>query len=184
MKRCTWSTHTENEMAYHDTEWGKPNHDDRYLFEMLNLEGQQAGLSWSTILSKRDTMRAAYANFEPSELVKFTEADVDRLLLDAGIIRHRLKIQAVIHNAHAYQDIVAKHGSLDAFLWAYVDNAPLENNVQHYTDVPAETDLSKQISKDLRKLGFKFVGPTTVYAFMQAVGMVNDHENDCAFRYK
>lgn len=178
-KRCTWSEHSENEIAYHDVEWGVPSHDDRYLFEMLMLEGQQAGLSWSTILNKRETMRAAFANFDPYELVHFDEAKVDALVLNPGVIRHRLKIEAVIHNAKAYVNLIQEHESLDVFLWRYVDDQPIVNHYQSMSDVPASSALSTQISKDLKKLGFKFVGPTTVYAFMQAVGMIDDHMEDC-----
>ncbi|QIK69514.1 DNA-3-methyladenine glycosylase I [Erysipelothrix sp. HDW6C] len=178
-KRCTWAEHSENEIAYHDSEWGVPNHDDRYLFEMLMLEGQQSGLSWSTILNKRETMRAAYANFDPYLLAEYDAEKVETLLLNPGIIRHRLKIEAIINNAKAYVNMIQDHESLDVFLWRYVDDAPIVNHYASMSDVPASSELSTQISKDLKKLGFKFVGPTTVYAFMQAVGMVDDHMDDC-----
>lgn len=178
--RCKWAEKaTELDQYYHDTEWGKPNFDDIYLFEMLNLEGQQAGLSWTTILNKRETMREAYAGFIPKDVL---DIDVEALLLNPGIIRHRLKIEAVIANAKAFLALEETGQSFSDYIWSFVDNTPIVNHYEEMGDVPASTDLSVMISKDLKKKGFKFVGPTTVYAFMQAVGMVNDHTLDCDFR--
>ncbi|CAM2809092.1 DNA-3-methyladenine glycosylase I [Erysipelothrix tonsillarum] len=183
-KRCEWANRNPLEMMYHDTEWGRKSEDERYLFEMLILEGQQSGLSWTTIISKREGMRKAYANFEPARLIQFTEADVDRLVENPNIIRHRLKIKAVISNAHAYYRLTDAHDSLAKFLWRYVDYKPIVNHYETMSDVPASTPLSTQISKDLKRLGFKFVGPTTIYALMQAIGMVDDHLEDCFLKYK
>ncbi|MGE9292391.1 MAG: DNA-3-methyladenine glycosylase I [Puniceicoccales bacterium] len=177
--RCPWAEHGELERAYHDEEWGMPVHDDRHLFEMLNLEGQQAGLSWSTILSKRKSFNAAFADFDPARLVDFDEDRVNELMQNPGIIRHRLKIQAVIQNARAYTALVERHGSLDAFLWRYVEGQPVINAWTEMSQVPACTKLSDTLCRDLKKLGFKFVGSTTLYAFMQGVGMVNDHLVSC-----
>ena len=179
MKRCTWAMHHEEDIKYHDEEWGTPNTDDRYLFMMLCLEGQQAGLSWITILKRRESMKRAYAEFDPVKLSSFTSDDVDRLLEDPGIIRHRLKVEAVISNAKAYLKLIEETGSLSDYLWSKVDYQAIVNHFDDYSQVPAQTQLSQEISKDLKKRGFKFVGPTIIYAFMQAVGMVNDHDTDC-----
>ena len=178
MKRCAWANASELEMQYHDEEWGVPNHDNRMLFEMLNLEGQQAGLSWQTILNKRATYREAFFNFDPYQIAMMDEADIDALMLNAGIIRYRLKIQAIIKNAKAYVEL-SKKEDFSHYLWSFVNNTPCINDVKTIRDVPSQTDLSLKLSKDLKKRGFAFVGPTTVYAFMQAVGMVNDHDNAC-----
>ncbi len=177
--RCGWATHGELERAYHDEEWGIPSHDDLHLFKMLILEGQQAGLSWSTILAKWDGLCEAYADFNPHELAGFGPREVEAMVKNPGIIRHRLKIEAAIHNANVYFDIVKAYGSLDAFLWRYVDHRPIVNAWTKLEQLPAHTPLSDTISRDLKKLGFKFVGSTTLYAFMQAVGMVNDHLVSC-----
>lgn len=178
LKRCTWPGTEQIYVDYHDTEWGVPEYDSRALFEKLILDGFQAGLSWITILKKRDNFRAAFNGFHPGELASWGESDVERLLQNAGIIRHRGKIEATISNAQAWLEIEERDG-FDAYLWRYVDGFALQNNIVNTSDIPAETDLSKQISKDLKKAGFKFCGPTIVYAFMQAVGMVNDHLISC-----
>jgi len=165
--------------TYHDEEWGRPSHDDRHLFELLTLEGAQAGLSWSTILRKRDGYRAAFAGFDPAAVARFGAKDVERLLADPGIVRNRLKIESTVNNAARVLEVQDELGSLDAYLWAFVDGRPIVNRVRTLSDLPAETDLSKAISKDLKRRGFRFVGPTVVHAFMQSVGMVDDHMLDC-----
>ena len=170
-------------LAYHDDEWGTPSHDDRHLFELLTLEGAQAGLSWSTILGKREGYRRAFAEFDPVAVARFTEADVDRLLADPGIVRNRAKIQSAISNAGCVLAVQEEAGSFDAYLWAFVGGAPIVNAWRSLAELPAETAESRALSKDLKRRGFRFVGPTTCYAFMQAVGMVNDHSTDC-FRYE
>lgn len=177
-ERCGWVGLEQIYVDYHDHEWGVPEYDSRALWEKLILDGFQAGLSWITILKKRDNFRAAFQGFDPNVIAEWGEADVQRLLGNPGIVRHRGKIEATITNARAWQQIEAAQG-FDRFLWDYVGGKPLQNQWRHLSDVPAETDLSKQISKDLKKAGFKFCGPTIVYAFMQAVGMVNDHLLDC-----
>ncbi len=180
--RCGWAAREGLEQEYHDEVWGVPVHDDKALFRMLMLEGQQAGLSWSTILRKMDALNDAYDGFDPAILVQYGEAKVAELLGNPGIIRNRLKILAAIGNARAYFALCESHGSLDQFLWAYVDGAPVLNHWESLSQVPASTPLSDRISVDLKKLGFKFVGTTIVYAFLQAVGVVNDHLVSCAFR--
>jgi DNA-3-methyladenine glycosylase I len=169
-------------LAYHDEEWGVPSHDDRHLFELLTLEGAQAGLSWSTILRKREGYRAAFAGFDPSAVAGFTERDVERLLGDPGIVRNRGKVESAITNARRVLEVQDERGSLDAYLWDFVDGVPIRNRWRTLGELPAETPLSRDLSKDLKRRGFRFVGPTTVYAFMQAVGMVSDHTVDC-FRF-
>jgi len=178
MQRCGWVTSDPLYLAYHDEEWGVPEHDGRALFEKLSLDGFQAGLSWLTILKKRENFRAAFAGFDPGTIAAWGEPDVVRLLGDAGIVRHRGKIEATIGNARAWCAIEAREG-FSAFLWSRVGGAPIQNAWAVDADVPAETPLSRRISKDLRAEGFRFVGPTIVYAFMQAVGMVNDHVTGC-----
>ena len=178
MERCGWAGSEPLYEAYHDDEWGVPEYDSRALWEKLILDGFQAGLSWITILKKRDNFRAAFAGFDPDIVAGWGEADVERLLGDAGIVRHGGKIRATIGNAQAWQKIEADQG-FDRFLWDYLDGAPLQNQWATLAEVPAFTPLSTQISKDLKKAGFRFCGPTIVYAFMQAVGMVNDHLVDC-----
>lgn len=179
--RCGWVGQDDIYIAYHDDEWGVPEYDARALWEKLILDGFQAGLSWITILKKRNNFRAAFAGFDPNIIATWGEDDVARLLQDAGIIRHRGKIEATIGNARAFLNIQQQQG-FDRFLWDYVDGKPLQNAWKTLADVPAHTPLSNQISKDLKKAGFKFCGPTIVYAFMQAVGMVNDHLVDCPCR--
>ncbi len=179
-KRCAWPR-TDLAIAYHDREWGVPLHDDRGLFEFLILEGAQAGLSWETVLQKRDNYRTAFDNFDPAKVAKYNPRKVERLLDNAGIIRNRLKIASAIQNARAFIAVQQELGSFDEYLWRFVDNRPLKR--KRGAPVPARTPLSDALSKDLAKRGFKFVGPTICYAFMQAVGLVNDHDLSC-FRYK
>ena len=178
MDRCGWCGLDPIYVDYHDTEWGVPEYDSRVLWEKLILDGFQAGLSWITIFKKRDNFRAAFDGFDPLLVADYDEAKVSTLLKDKGIIRHRGKIEATIGNARAYNEIDARVG-FDTFLWNYVDGKPLQPGFLTQKDVPTETKLSQQISKDLKKEGFRFVGPTIVYAFMEAVGMVNDHITTC-----
>ena len=180
MNRCEWAP-LENEpyLAYHDREWGVPVHDDVRLFEMLTLEGAQAGLSWSTILHKREGYRRAFAGFDAAKVARFTTAKVERLMLDAGIVRNRLKIESSVNNAKRILEVQRELGSLDTYLWSFVDGKPIVNRFKTTASVPASTPVSVKISKELGARGFKFVGPTIVYAFMQATGMVNDHLVTC-----
>ena len=166
-------------IAYHDAEWGVPVHDDRMLFEFLILEGAQAGLSWDTILRKRDRYREVYRGFDPAVVARFTARDRGRLLKDAGIVRNRLKVEASVTNAKAFLEVQQEFGSFDAYLWDWVDGAPIVNRFRRLSQIPSETELAAAISKDLKRRGFRFVGPTIMYAFMQAVGMVNDHLVAC-----
>lgn len=182
MERCPWCGSDPLYVAYHDEEWGVPEHDDRRLFEFLILEGAQAGLSWRTILAKRDNFRAAFANFDPEAMARFDETDRARLLHDAGIVRNRLKIDAAIGNARAYLALREECGGLAPFLWDFVDGEPIVNHWRRMQDVPASTALSDQISKALKQRGFRFVGSTIIYAYLQATGLVNDHLVSC-FRY-
>lgn len=177
-KRCPWAT-SELLAPYHDKEWGVPSHDDRTLFEFLVLEGAQAGLSWETILKKRERYRAAFAGFDPARVARFTAARVKKLLGDSGIVRNRLKIESAIANARAFLAIQREFGSFDAYVWKFVDGAPIDGRRRRMSDIPASTQRSQALSADLRKRGFRFVGPTICYAFMQGVGMVNDHLIDC-----
>jgi len=164
---------------YHDAEWGVPVHDDRRLYEMLTLEGAQAGLSWETILKKREGYRRLFEGFDPAVVARFGAEDVERLLQDASIVRHRQKVESTISNARAVLGVQAECGSFDAYVWGFVDGASIVNRFEAMSDLPSQTDLSKRISKDLKRRGFRFVGPTTVYAFMQASGLVNDHVVSC-----
>jgi DNA-3-methyladenine glycosylase I len=182
MKRCEWARSSGLEAEYHDKEWGVVSTDDRHLFEMLILEGAQAGLSWSTILKKRDAYRRAYHGFDPQRVARYTKRSVERLLGDAGIVRNRLKVEASIQNARAFLKVQEEFGSFSGFAWAFVGGEPVVNHWRTLRDIPAETLESQEMSKALKKRGFKFVGPTICYAFMQSVGMVNDHEVSC-FRY-
>ncbi len=177
--RCPWA---EAYVEYHDEEWGVPVHDDRALFEFLLLEGAQAGLSWATILAKRENYRRAFAGFDPREVSRFTEADVARLLADSGLVRNRLKIESAVSNARAFLNVQAAFGSFDEYAWEFVGGSPLRNNWVAMDEIPAQTGESDALSRDLKKRGFRFVGPTIMYAFMQAVGMVNDHLVSC-FRH-
>lgn len=180
--RCSWATN-DRLIAYHDREWGVPLHDDVRLFEFLVLEGAQAGLSWDTILKKRDAYREAFAGFDPERVARFTEDDVQRLLQNAGIVRNQLKIRGAIENAKRFLDVQREWGAFDAFVWRYVEGKPLVNAWDAGSEIPAATPISDRLSRDLKKQGFKFVGSTICYAFMQAVGMVNDHLVGC-FRHE
>ena len=183
MKRCDWANGGELEQSYHDREWGVEIHDDRTLFEFLVLEGAQAGLSWSTILGKREGYRRAFDHFDARKISRYSENTVSRLLTNPEIIRNRLKINATITNARAFLQVQKEFGSFDSYIWQFVNGKPIRNSWRKMTDIPSSTPESDAMSKDLRKRGFKFVGPTICYAFMQAVGMVNDHVVDC-FRYR
>ena len=178
-KRCAWCSDDPLYVSYHDTEWGVPVHDDRRLFEFLILEGAQAGLSWLTILKKRENYRKAFDNFEITRVARYGQQDIDRLLLDPGIVRNRLKIASAIQNAQGVLAIQKEYGTFDAFLWRYVNGNPIQNRWQSMADLPATSNESDQMSKDLKKRGFNFVGSTICYSLMQAVGMVNDHIADC-----
>jgi DNA-3-methyladenine glycosylase I len=180
--RCPWCLASPEYVAYHDREWGRPVHDDRVLFEFLVLEGAQAGLSWSTILAKRANYRRAFADFDPAKVARFTPARVEKLLLDPGIVRNRLKVDATVRNAKAFLAVQCEFGSFDAYAWRFVGGSPIVNRPRSMKDVPAATPESDAFSKDLKKRGFTFVGSTIVYAFMQAVGMVDDHLVGCPFR--
>jgi DNA-3-methyladenine glycosylase I len=169
-------------LSYHDREWGVPSHDDRYLFEMLVLEGAQAGLSWATILNRRDGYRRAFANFEPGKVAKFTDSKLEKLLTDPGIIRNRLKVYGTRTNANAFIKVQAEFGSFASYLWAWVDGRPVVNRPRTLTEIPATTDLSDRISKDLKRRNFTFVGSTIVYATLQSVGIVDDHVISCPFK--
>lgn len=182
MKRCTWASNELN-IPYHDTEWGVPVHDDRTLFEFLILEGAQAGLSWDTILRKREAYRTAFDNFDAAKVARYSDAKCAKLMLNEGIIRNRLKIASAVRNAKAFLAVQKEFGSFDKYIWGFVDGKALDNRLKGHGDVPAKTDVSDAISKDLKKRGFNFVGSTIMYAFMQATGMVNDHLTSC-FRYK
>ncbi len=170
-------------LTYHDTEWGVPSREDRHLFEMLVLEGAQAGLSWQTILNKREGYRAAFAGFDTRKVAGFRPARIERLMQDSAIVRNRLKVESAVQNAKAVGAVQREFGSLATYLWRFVDGSPKVNRVRRMEDLPAETDASRAMSKDLKRRGFRFVGPTVCYAFMQATGLVNDHETTC-FRYR
>jgi DNA-3-methyladenine glycosylase I len=180
--RCPWCGSDPLYLAYHDQEWGVPLHDEQRLFEMLTLEGAQAGLSWLTILRKREGYRRAFAGFDPQLVAGFGDADVARLLADPGIVRNRLKIASTISNARAVLEVQARYGSLDAFLWGFVDGTPIRNSWRSMAEIPASTPLSDAMSRELKRHGFRFAGTTICYAHMQATGMVNDHLTGC-FRY-
>jgi DNA-3-methyladenine glycosylase I len=182
LKRCGWA---KNDLAieYHDKEWGVPVHDDRTFFEFLILEGAQAGLSWDTILRKREAYRKAFDNFEPEKVARYSDKKIEKLLQNEGIIRNRLKINSAVYNAKAFLEVQKEFGGFDKYIWGFVGGKPLDNKVKAMSDVPAKTEVSDRLSKDLRARGFNFVGSTIIYAFMQATGMVNDHTREC-FRYK
>lgn len=177
--RCPWAGTEQIYIDYHDQEWGQPVHDDRKLFEMLILETMQAGLSWITVLKKREAYREAFDGFNPEKIARYTSEKVEALLQNEGIIRNRRKINAAVSNAQAFLKVQAEQGSFDKLIWGYVDGTPIINHWEKLEDIPATTPLSDQISRDLKKLGFKFIGSTTIYAFMQSVGMVNDHLASC-----
>ena len=180
--RCGWCVGDPLYEAYHDTEWGVPLFDDRQLFEFLILETFQAGLSWITILRKRENFRKAFDNFDYHKIAAYSEEKMEQLMSDTGIIRNSLKIKASVANAQAFLKVQEEYGSFSEYIWGYVNRKPIQNNLENYKKAPATTELSMAISKDLKKKGFKFVGPTVVYAHMQATGMVNDHEIGC-FRH-
>lgn len=182
MERCTWPQ-TGLDISYHDSEWGVPIHDDRMLFEFLTLEGAQAGLSWSTILKKRDNYRRAFADFDPARVARFSSVKIEKLMLDPGIVRNRLKIESTVSNARAFLDVQKEFGSFDKYIWQFVGGSPKQNSWRALKEIPASTPGSDAMSKDLKRRGFRFVGTTICYAFMQAVGMVNDHLVTC-FRHK
>jgi len=181
-QRCPWVSVSERMRRYHDEEWGVPLHDDRRHFEFLVLDAFQAGLSWSTILNKRDHFREAFAGFDPERVARFNRRSVDRLLQDAGIVRNRAKIEATITNAKAFLEVQNMHGGFDPFIWRFVDGAPQQNRWRTMKDLPATTPVSDRMSRELKTLGFRFVGSTICYAYMQAAGLVNDHTTSC-FRY-
>ncbi len=182
IQRCPWAGTDPIYVAYHDSEWGVPLHDDRKLFEFLVLEGAQAGLSWITVLKKRDAYRQAFDHFDPKKIANYDENKIQELLLNKGIIRNRRKIASAIQNAAVFLKVKKESGSFAAFIWQFVDGKPIKNAWQTIDQIPAQTKISIRMSKELKKKGFGFVGPTICYAFMQAVGMVNDHTLDC-FRY-
>ncbi|MEW6777022.1 MAG: DNA-3-methyladenine glycosylase I [Bdellovibrionota bacterium] len=182
-KRCAWSESSPLMIAYHDREWGRPTHNDRVHFEFLVLEAAQAGLSWSTILNKREGYRKAFSNFDPVKVARYTPARIKKLLLDPGIVRNRLKVEAAVNNAKRFLEVQKEFGSFDAYCWRFVGGKPIINKRKSLKDIPATTPESDAFSKDLKERGFKFVGSTVIYAHMQAVGMVNDHTVDC-FCYK
>lgn len=181
-RRCDWAGTDALYVAYHDQEWGVPVHDERTLFEFLILEGAQAGLSWSTILNKRENYRKAFDDFDPQKVAAYDENRIAALLEDPGIVRNRLKVRSAVQNAQAFLRVQNEFGSFDAYVWEFVGGQPIQNRWQSLVEIPAETLESRALSKDLKKRGFNFVGPTIIYAFMQAVGMVNDHVVEC-FRY-
>jgi len=182
MKRCEWADNNALMKQYHDKEWGTPEHDEKILYELLILEGMQAGLSWNTVLQKRDNFRKAFDNFDYIRISKYTELKIEELMQNKGIIRNRLKIQSVISNAKSFIKIQAEFGSFDNYIWGFVNNKVVHNSWKVLEELPSNTELSDKISKDLKKRGFKFVGSTIIYSFLQAVGIVNDHTIYC-FRY-
>ena len=183
MKKCVWALSSISEEKYHDREWGVPVHDDRLLFEFLILEGAQAGLSWSTILNKREGYRKAFDNFDAQKISQYNDEKVQQLLNNPGIIRNRLKVNASITNAKAFLTIRQEYGSFDSYIWQFVEGKSIQNHWQQFNQIPVKTIESEQMSKSLKQKGFKFVGATICYAYMQAIGMVNDHTDDC-FRYQ
>ncbi len=183
LKRCAWPENsTELMLSYHDKEWGVPMHDDNYLFEVLILDGSQAGLSWNTILNKRENYRKAFDNFNVRKVAKYDSKRVDKLLQNEGIVRNKLKIASAIRNAKVFIEIQEEFGSFDTYIWGFVDGKPIKNKRKQMSDIPATTELSDKISKDLKERGMNFVGSTIIYAIMQTIGLVNDHEISC-FRY-
>ncbi|MFC1936455.1 DNA-3-methyladenine glycosylase I [Chloroflexota bacterium] len=180
--RCAWAGEEPLYRAYHDQEWGQPVHDERELFEFILLEGAQAGLSWSTILNKRENYRKAFDNFDPHKVAAYDEDKIQQLLENHGIVRNKLKVRSAVSNAQAFLEVQAEFGNFDHYIWGFVDHKPVINQWKTMYEIPAETETSRKLSKDLKARGFKFVGPTICYALMQAIGMVNDHMVDC-FRY-
>ncbi len=181
-KRCEWAAEEPN-MSYHDKEWGRPQHDDQKLFEFLVLEGAQAGLSWTTILNRREGYRKAFSDFDAKKVAKYSEKRIEKLLKDESIIRNKLKINSAVNNAKQFLKVQKEFGSFDKYLWGFVNGKPIKNSFKKYTDLPASTEISEKLSRDLKKRGFNFVGPTICYALMQAIGMVNDHTVEC-FRFQ
>lgn len=179
MARCSWAGNIPIYIDYHDNEWGRPVHDDSKLFEMLILEGMQAGLTWITILNKREAFRESFDRFDPYKVALYDDAKIQELMTNEKIIRNRLKIKAAVSNAQLFLKVIEEYGSFDKFIWGYVDYAPITGHFEKMSDIPVSTPLSDKISKDLKKMGFKFVGSTIIYAFMQATGMVNDHIRTC-----
>ena len=182
VKRCEWANEEPN-LSYHDNEWGRPEHDDQKLFEFLILEGAQAGLSWVTILKRREGYRKAFSNFDAKKVAKFDKTKVNKLLKDESIIRNQLKVNSAINNAKQFLKVQKEFGSFDKYIWSFVEHKPIKNKFKKPSDLPASTMISEKMSKDLKKRGFNFVGPTICYALMQAIGMVNDHTSGC-FRYQ
>ena len=178
MNRCIWAKDEPN-ITYHDKEWGRPQHDDTKLFEFLILEGAQAGLSWITILKRRDGYRKAFSDFDALKVSKYTQKRVEKLLQDESIIRNKLKVNSAINNAKAFLKVQVEFGSFDEYLWGFVNHKPIKNKFKKLSDIPASTEISEKLSKDLKKRGFSFVGPTICYALMQAIGMANDHTTQC-----
>ena len=181
-KRCEWAKEEPN-LTYHDKEWGRPQHNDQKLFEFLILEGAQAGLSWTTILNRREGYRKAFSGFDANKVSKYTQKRVQKLLQDTGIIRNKLKINSTINNAKQFLKVQEEFGSFDKYLWGFVNHKPIKNKFKKLSELPASTEISEKLSKDLKKRGFTFVGPTICYALMQAIGMVNDHTSGC-FMYR
>lgn len=180
--RCEWAKEEPN-ISYHDKEWGRPQHEDQKLFEFLILEGAQAGLSWTTILKRREGYKKAFSNFDAKKVAKFNQKRIDKLLSDEAIIRNKLKITSAVNNAKKFLKVQQEFGTFDKYIWSFVNNKPIKNKFKKLSDLPSSTLISEKISKDLKKRGFNFVGPTICYAFMQAIGMVNDHTSKC-FRYQ
>jgi DNA-3-methyladenine glycosylase I len=181
-RRCVWAGSDPLMIEYHDREWGVPLHDDRSLFEMLSLEGAQAGLSWSTILKRRESFRKAFRNFDPSKISKFEESDIRSLMEDTGIIRNKLKILSVVNNAKKFLEVKKEFGSFDNYVWSFSDRKVIKNSPRNHSEIKSKTEISDRMSKDMKKRGFSFVGTTICCAFMQSIGMVNDHTVDC-FRH-
>ena len=177
--RCTWAGNIPINIEYHDNEWGRPVHDDVKLFEMLILEGMQAGLTWQTVLNKREAFREAFDGFDPDKVALYGDTKIQELMANEKIIRNRLKINATVNNAKVFLSVIEEYGSFDKFIWGYVDYSPITGHWENHDNLPVSTPLSDKISKDLKKMGFKFVGSTIIYAFMQATGMVNDHLTNC-----
>jgi len=182
-KRCKWANYNDLMKAYHDKEWGAPEHDDKNLYELLILEGMQAGLSWNTVLQKRNNFRRAFDNFDYNKIVRYKENKIEELMQNKGIIRNRLKIQSVITNAKSFINVQEEFGSFNKYIWDFVNNKSVHNTWKKLEDLPPNTELSNKISNDMKKRGFKFIGTTIIYSFLQAIGVVNDHTIDC-FRYK
>ncbi|AEB29336.1 DNA-3-methyladenine glycosylase I [Carnobacterium sp. 17-4] len=182
MERCNWATTTELMKKYHDEEWGKPLHDDQALFELLILETMQAGLSWSTILAKRENYRKALDGFNPEKISHYNQKKIEELLSNPGIIRNKLKVASIIKNAIAFLKVKQEYSSFDQYIWSFVEGEPIVNHFKNVEQLPAKTELSTNLSKDMKKRGFSFVGPITCYAFMEAAGLVNDHSDNCSFK--